>query len=234
MCTVVYLPLKKSCFLASLRDELAYRSASPPTFFNENTTRIIKPTDSKGGTWIGANSLGFVIVLLNGGFVKHTVQANYRKSRGLIMNEMLASNSPVELWTEMDLAQIEPFSTIVYSDSLLVRLVWDGEIKHTQKLDSKQAHIFSSATLYNEEAALRRAVLFKEWLKSKTIKDENSLLRFFKSVDDKENGFFIQRQNGIETISFSFISVAKKTIRFSYTNFLDGKSNKQILQVENS
>jgi len=222
MCTFVYLPLKTRTVLASLRDVEPIRSASQPSLFYENGIELIKPCDSKGGTWIGANKNGYVIVLLNGGFVKHEVQAEYKKSRGLVVNELLASPTPIDQWLKMDLEGIEPFTLFVYQERFLEQLVWDEHKKHQIHLDPEAIHLFSSATLYDEQAALKRKALFLSWYDRPSHKNKNTLLKLFATVNDKENGFIIDRRTGVRTVCLSYIGVTLTNIEFEYLNFLNG------------
>ena len=99
MCTVVFIPKGDKYFFASLRDESPLRPrAAVPTIYKEGDAVILSPIDAMaGGTWLGVTASGSIIILLNGGFKKHERKTNYRKSRGLIVTELLASNLPVVL-----------------------------------------------------------------------------------------------------------------------------------------
>lgn len=115
MCTVVFIPKGDKFYFASLRDESPLRpKAVVPDIYRGEDTVILSPIDAlAGGTWLGVTSLGSVIILLNGGFEKHERKANYRKSRGLIVSELLASNLPVVNWNSMDMNGVEPFTLVV-------------------------------------------------------------------------------------------------------------------------
>ena len=132
MCTVVFIPGKDNYFFASLRDENPARlRAIAPSFIAAPNGNYIAPTDpSGGGTWLGANEFGNVIILLNGGFKNHNRKTAYSKSRGIIVKELLADSMPVIEWNLMNLENVEPFTLIVWADDKLFQLVWDGEEKH--------------------------------------------------------------------------------------------------------
>ncbi|GGD79653.1 hypothetical protein GCM10011514_49540 [Emticicia aquatilis] len=218
MCTVVFIPNKKGGYFASLRDESPKRAAAfAPTITKKNGVKYLAPIDSlAGGTWIGLSELGNVIILLNGGFETHTKENHYLKSRGLIVSELLSSEMPVIDWQLMDLAHIEPFTLILWSENLLFQLVWDGKTKHRIRLDTSLAHLFSSATLYNNESKAKREDLFTNWLAMKPPITKLSLLHFFQSFDDKQNGFIINRNDDMKTLSYSFIELNENELMMSY------------------
>jgi uncharacterized protein with NRDE domain len=222
MCTVVFLPNNGHYCFASLRDESPLRQAAiVPAIYTNHGVDYVAPLDAKaGGTWVGVNEAGNVIILLNGGFENHVRQANYRQSRGLIVKELLAVVEPVSDWLNMNLSDIEPFTLIVFSDNHLYQLVWDGELKHNIGLDAKQPYIWSSATLYSKVAKATRSQLFKEWLATKHEISEQTILSFFESVGDTNNGFLINRSATMQTLSYTFIALAESA-KIQYHDFLN-------------
>ena len=107
MCTVVFMPGSNKYYFASLRDEDPKRAkATTPILQADNNVMYLSPVDPVGGgTWIGVNEKGHVIILLNGGFEKHTDSGPYLKSRGIIVKELLTSAMPVVDWMLMDPAR---------------------------------------------------------------------------------------------------------------------------------
>lgn len=96
MCTVSFVATNDKIIITSNRDEKTVRpSAIPPRNYTVNGKNIIFPKDPKvGGTWFVANADGAILVLLNGADEKHEMQLSYRKSRGLIVLDMISSFSP--------------------------------------------------------------------------------------------------------------------------------------------
>ncbi len=226
MCTVVYIPQNGTSCFASLRDESPLRpKASMPQVNDENEVKFLSPVDAyAGGTWIGVNDFNNVIILLNGGFESHTRKRFYRKSRGLIVLELLSSELPVVDWNLMNLIDVEPFTLIVFSDDNLFQLVWDGTNKTRMLLDATIPHIFSSSTLYLAKAKADRKDMFDNWIAMNPPVSKLSLLNFFKSFDNKENGFIIDRSSTMKTISYSFIELQHhQTVCFNYYDFIDYK-----------
>jgi len=229
------MPLKTGPAFVSLRDEQPVRLPKPPRVNEESHARILMPIDIKGGTWAGVNDSGIIVVLLNGGFVKHIPNPPYRKSRGLIARELLAAKNPLATWATIELYEIEPFSLVVLSsDKRLFHLVWDGNEKHLMELDVKQGHIFSSATLYPKDVSDKRAQAFQKWIDAEPAPSEKTIMHLFDSLVDAENGFFINRASGIRTISFSYISHAIEGYTYSYTDFLTNVQSTIEMSARNS
>lgn len=209
MCTVIFIPENNKKIFASLRDEDPLRpTAINPELVTINDTTILSPKDAlAGGTWLGINDHNNVIILLNGAFEKHQRKKSYRKSRGLIVSELLALEMPIVDWELMNLEDIEPFTLIVWSNYMLFQLVWDGITKHRARLDATIPHLFSSSTLYTAESKAKRVLLFENWIAKNPLITELSLLNFFKSYNDNENGFIMNRNEKVKTLSYSYIEL---------------------------
>lgn len=209
MCTVVFIPGGDRCFFASLRDESPTRPrSSKPGIRKVSGTEILSPVDAMaGGSWLGVNENGHTIVLLNGGFSNHERRGSYRKSRGLIVTELLSKSSPVASWNLMAMDNIEPYTLVVFESGNLFQLVWDGEEKHATQLNKNLPYIWSSTTLYDHRARKQRGELFQQWIATNTPVSGQQLLCFFTSFKDGVNGFLINRDEQIRTLSFTFIEL---------------------------
>ena len=74
----------------ALIENIQRENAAAPDFHILPNKKIIFPKDAKaGGTWFAAADTGVIAVLLNGAFKKHIAQPPYRKSRGLILLEIM-------------------------------------------------------------------------------------------------------------------------------------------------
>src|SRR5689334_3022145 len=115
MCTVTYIPNKENIFLTSNRDEKNWRTdALAPSVYNFESGKIIFPEDGDaGGSWIAAHENGNIVILLNGGFKAHLPTPPYRKSRGIILLDIISYSSPLDYWTGADFDNIEPFTAII-------------------------------------------------------------------------------------------------------------------------
>lgn len=218
MCTVAFIPSKDVPVLVSLRDESPLRpKAIPPQQYISGSGFAYYPLDKEGGgTWVGIHNSGPVVVLLNGAFVAHQRSSTYLYSRGKLVTQMLASENPVDIWNETDLHQIEPHTLIVFHQHRLFHLAWDSEKKHLIEKDTNTAHVWSSATLYQEAEAMQRNRSILEFLQSNYESDRIQLLQFFKKNQDLINGFLINREEKVKTLSMSHIAISSTAASFHY------------------
>ena len=151
MCTVSFIPVGDKFYITSNRDEkLSRKRALPPAIHEHDGTKILFPKDADaGGTWIAAKENGDVAVILNGAFINHISTPPYRKSRGLILLDILAREKPSAAFSKIDPDEIEPFTIVLLENKSLFEFRWDGNEKYGKKLAKQQSHIWSSATLYD-------------------------------------------------------------------------------------
>lgn len=153
MCTVSFVPLNSSVLITSNRDESISRGLTLyPKEYKINNIKCTFPKDEKSlGTWIGYNEFNDVAVLLNGAFIKHESKTPYKKSRGLIITEMLSNPSSINDLEQQNFTDIEPFTLIVYSKEKLFEYKWDGKTFYNNQLPTNTCHLWNSATLYSNQ-----------------------------------------------------------------------------------
>jgi len=224
MCTVSFIPLNGNYYITSNRDESILRErAIPPTKYTINNKVIYFPKDPKaGGTWFAHDDEN-CIVLLNGAKEKHIQKDKYRKSRGLVVIELITSKKPIKEWKSIDLDGIEPFTIILFSENLLFQLQWDEIEKNSIELDITKSYIWSSSTLYDKQIREERAKWFTNFIKSEEKLDNKKLLNFhqFTESNNKNFGLQINRNNILKTISITQCIISKKEITFNYIDLLD-------------
>ncbi|TRX22874.1 NRDE family protein [Flavobacterium franklandianum] len=207
MCTVSFVASNGKTIITSNRDEKVIRpSAIEPKNYLINNKNIIFPKDSKaGGTWFAVDESGTVLVLLNGANEKHHHRPPYRKSRGLIVLDMISSLSPIVFWKEIDLADIEPFTIVLFENNKLFQLRWDGGDKETTPLDVKKNHVWSSTTLYQKDIRKIRSEWFYAFLESNPNASEDEMLYFHRYTEEEnqENGLVVNRNEILRTLSIT-------------------------------
>ncbi len=220
MCTVLFLPLPTGYMLCSTRDENPHRATLEPQIYQDIQPAYLCPLDvEKKGTWIATNEAQYSLVLLNGGFQRHTPRTNYTLSRGAIIMKLLSVKNPIDFLKQLDLSETEPFTLIIKYEQDLIELVWTGTDKHFELLNSSQSYIWSSSTLYDDAAKKHRKKLFDQWLETKPALNWENIVHFFQSYSDPKNGFFMERSAILQTISMSMIFVEPQTTHFYYTDF---------------
>ncbi|MDX5585357.1 MAG: NRDE family protein [Aureibaculum sp.] len=234
MCTVTYIPLgKKDFILTSSRDvPFSRERASSPKKNIEESTELCYPKDGKGGgTWVGFSSKNRLICLLNGGFKYHTSRAEYKKSRGLIVKELLKIDDIRKGLNNISLLNVEQFTlTIVdWNENLeLLEFVWDGKEKHL-KIMSQEPHIWSSSTLYDESVKKLRLDWFADWKKNKELSQEN-ILKFHHSagIGDPHIDLMMDRKMG-GTVSITSVIKSDQQVLMRYEDVLDKRAKTKFL-----
>ena len=226
MCTVTFIPLKERIFLTSNRDEKNVRaSAVYPAVYEFPSGKIMFPRDSDaGGTWISVHQNGNAIVLLNGGLVKHIPAPPYRKSRGLILLDLIDTHEPYQAFAKLDLDDIEPFTTIIWEHGTLHECRWDGFRKYTKRPDPSLPHIWSSVTLYTPEVIAKREGWFANWLNKNPLPSQDDILNFHQFTGDGDNYNDLQMNRDGETYTVSITSLNLERNK-TLVRYLDLKNN---------
>jgi hypothetical protein len=228
MCTVTFIPLKHGILLTSNRDEKDLRAAAVyPDVYEFSTGNIIFPKDADaGGTWIAVHQNGNAIVLLNGGLVTHIPAPPYRKSRGLIVLDLIDRNEPYQAFTRLDLENIEPFTSIIWEHGILYECRWDGTMKHTKKPDPSVPHIWSSVTLYTPEVIAKREGWFRNWLAKNQSPSQDDILSFhqFTGDGDTNNDLLMNRNNETFTVSITSVNLERSSAGVCYLDLKKDQS----------
>jgi hypothetical protein len=224
MCTVSFVKTNNTIIITSNRDEKTIRlRAIPPRTYTLNGKNLIFPKDLKAlGTWFAVNADGTIVVLLNGANEKHFVELPYRKSRGLIVLELISSNSPKSFWTEIDLDNIEPFTLVLFQSKELFQLRWNGKEKEIESLDSSQNHIWSSSTLYPAAVRKQRASWFSTFMTVNPEISESKMYEFHRHTGEgnDENGLVINRNNELKTLSITQAVIQKNKVNILYFDLI--------------
>jgi Transport and Golgi organisation 2 len=227
MCTVSFIPVKDKFFLTSNRDEKNTRKkAIIPELVTYNGSNIIFPRDEDhGGTWIGLKENGDMGVLLNGAFLCHIASPPYRKSRGIIFLDILATERPSIEFTKTDLKGIEPFTYILFEKKCLYELRWDGIERYCRQLSANRAHLWSSATLYNGIITRKREHWFAGFLNRNPNPTQADILNFhrFSGDGDKRNDLLMSRDGAYSTVSISSILLTSDRGSMKYSDLNTGK-----------
>ncbi|THU30389.1 NRDE family protein [Niastella caeni] len=238
MCTVTFIRVADKIYLTSNRDEKHWRSnALPPAVYPFTSGRLLFPKDGDaGGTWIAAHENGNAIVFLNGAFIRHIPQPPYRRSRGLILLDLLDTPDPVIAFKNMSLVQIEPFTAVLWNNGQLCECRWDGRQKYTALLSVSQPHIWSSATLYDEEVVEKRKSWFTTWLQEHKQLSPDDILHFhqFTGDGDTHNDLRMNRNGQVFTVSVTLLALTGDVTQMRYLDLKNNTAFTQNLVVEKS
>lgn len=235
MCTVTYIPVgKDTYFITSNRDEAAERSPERLTQKDHLGQKLIFPQDTKaGGSWIMASPQK-VLCLLNGAFETHHKKAHYRMSRGLMALEYFNYPDALTFIHDFDFRGIEPFTLLLRDPSGFFEFRRDEQgVKHLKHLAVEAPQIWSSSTLYNQAVRDWRKNLFEQWLSSHKNKPvgQPEVMHFhqFGSPEDRENGFVMNRNDIVKTVSITCLKVTPSQVELFYADFVHGGRDHQVV-----
>lgn len=225
MCTVSFITSNGNIYLTSNRDEKYSRQqALPPDHYIYNNCRLLFPRDEdKHGTWIATKENGDSAVLLNGAFEPHHRENTYKRSRGLLLIDIISTSDMMHTFSKTDINRIEPFTLILINKGILVECRWDGCTKFMQELTFERPHIWSSVTLYTPEIIHKRECWFNEWLANKPAINTQSIYSFhrFTGDGDIKNNLLMNRPGETHTVSISSIEIKKDNTNFHYWDTIE-------------
>jgi len=227
MCTVTFIPVRRNFFLTSNRDEkISREQAITPGLYRYNDCKLIFPKDAKaGGTWIAMKENGDAAVLLNGAFICHTPAAPYRRSRGLVFLDVIATERPAWTFSKTDLSDIEPFTMILFERGCLYEFRWDGNERYCKQLPVNRPHIWSSATLYDGLVIKRREQWFNSFLNRNPQLTQQDILNFhrFSGDGDCRNDLLMERDGIYSTVSITSIMLNDDRGVMNYTDIKNNR-----------
>lgn len=234
MCTLTFFPTENAGFvLTSNRDEAPNRETLMPNFYQIANTKLYFPKDKlAGGTWIGVSEAKRAVCLLNGGFEPHQRKESYRKSRGLIVTELLSVADGISQLKRLDLNGVEPFTLVLidWKESIsLWELVWDGAEAHVSE---KQLipQIWSSSLLYSKAMKMKREQWFDGFLQANENIDSARLLDFHKTAGEGNPEVDLVMDRGfVRTRSISQLRHQGELTEFHYEELLTNQSKFQQL-----
>lgn len=230
MCTVSFVNNNGKIVITSNRDEKVSREvALKPKIYVLKNKKVIFPKDKKaGGTWYGIDEKSNVVVLLNGAKEKHIIKSSYKKSRGLIVLDIIGADSLLDAWIKINLNEVEPFTLIVLANQKLYQLQWDEIEKHTKELDVTKNHIWSSSTLYSSDIRILRETWFNSFLNLKTEVSESDMFHFHKNTqkENQEFGLVVNRNNILKTLSITQTIIQENKVSLTYFDLVKNKEFK--------
>lgn len=219
MCTVTYVKSQNLSILTSNRDEQALRRAIEPRSYHIGGRNLVFPKDPQaGGTWFAVSESGTAAVLLNGAAQKHQWNPPYRRSRGLILLDLMTQDAAAAAWELIDLDNIEPFTVVLFESGQLFQLRWDGSVRETTPLDADGSYIWSSAPLYTAKVRERRQDWFEKFMHFNRQANPQDVYDFHHYTEsaDTQNGLVINRNNFLKTLSITQAVVGPDQVRIRY------------------
>jgi len=212
MCIVTIFSEENGDFiLTQNRDESRLRPSSKEIETkNYNGINYTGPVDlHSGGTWTYYSD-DFVVCVLNGAYKKHQHRPPYRKSRGLIILELMNYKLIEEFVEKINLNEIEPFTMIMLNRQNNEKkiLVWDGTKKFVENHSKEKLIVRSSSTLYDDGEKQRHKMIFEN---TDSVNPEK-IMQIHKEIKMNENPVF----PGVITTSVTQIIRNGNTINLKF------------------
>ncbi len=169
MCTLSVVTLEDGYLLGMNRDERIVRgSGHRPEAREIDGTRVIYPTDGASGTWIGVNVHGIALALLNWNEFPLSVNTPKRRSRGLLIPAVLASNSLGELRAQIEVFNFEGLSPlrligVCPAERQICEWRWNSTGMDSLSHGWQTRHWFSSSLSDTDAEGLRGAACRDAW-----------------------------------------------------------------------
>jgi hypothetical protein len=151
MCTLTFVPTEDGYVAGMNRDEKLTRArAMPPKCFDFPGATALFPRESSGGTWIGCNSHGNLLALLNWNDVAPPFGSAAVRSRGVLIPGLIGADDVGDTharYSQLDLNGVLPFRLIgaFLKESVIVEWRWDGLQRQEFEFAWRKRHWFSSS-----------------------------------------------------------------------------------------
>lgn len=151
MCTLTFVPTENGYVAGMNRDEKLTRArALPPKRFDFPGASAVFPREESGGTWIGCNSHGNLLALLNWNAVGPRLDGRNLRSRGVLIPELIGANDLTNTharYAQLDLHGVSPFRLVgaFLGESVIAEWRWDGFRRQEFQFRWEKRHWFSSS-----------------------------------------------------------------------------------------
>jgi hypothetical protein len=223
MCTLSFLPQRNGYLLAMNRDELKTRTISvPPALHRVGQLELLYPQEPSGGTWIGANSHGTLLAIMNCNAPQNFSSVTPRlQTRGTIIPAMLIEeslNATDRALGVFSFAGMHPFRLFgIFPGEFLIReWHWNGNRLNSRDHSWIRNHWFSSSRSDGLAEAGRSKAFESSW--REPLPDAAAWVRSLHASHIPEAGAFsvcVHREDAV-TVSYTEVLCTPKELRMTY------------------
>lgn len=230
MCTLSWIRQLDGYHLFFNRDERRTRAAGlPPESDERGGVKWLAPRDGESqGTWIGANTHGVSLAILNRWHESPVANDGPWTSRGLLVRDLLDAKSVEEVaWRveQIDLQVYQPFTLAAFQPGMDVSVfAWTGRGSARDQV-SKSGMVLTSSG-FDQEAAMRRAGLFARYPDPRPEQFEA-----VHASHEPERGplSVCMHRPEAETVSYSRIDVSPAQVVMTYVPGAPGETTDRIV-----
>ena len=225
MCTVTFFPKSGGGYLLAMnRDEQRTRPEATQVRHDQSGgVQYSYPVDPvAGGTWIGCNSRGLTLTLLNRN-LDHSEYAQLdHKSRGLIIPTLLKLSSLAEIvyaLQEITFSQYAPFTLGVFEPIAQKILVLDSDGKtHHLRSYAWAPQLLTSSSVNPLGVEEYRRDLFNRFLAKNIHFEREQVIRFqlTRIAGHESESVFMNRADA-RTVSLCLVEFSQGEARLAYT-----------------
>jgi hypothetical protein len=222
VCTLSFLPGKDGYVAAMNRDEQRKRApALSPAIHHTEFMSLLYPYEPGGGTWIGVNSRGILLALLNWYSMESGKLGEKSRSRGEIIPLVLQATdleATKPILREFDFTGIHPFRLFgIYLEQRQIReWCWDAEKLALKSYDWGRHHWFSSGWSDERAEAERGIACERTWREGSA--DPTGWLRRFHTSHIPEPGPYsvcVHREDAA-TVSYTEVRCGAGELQMRY------------------
>ena len=222
MCTLSFLPVKCGYVAAMNRDEQRSRAAALVPVIRRSAGRsLVYPQEPGGGTWIGGNSRGNLLALLNWYSMEPAKLGAKVRSRGgiipAILGEDTAESSEATL-RDVALTGLFPFRLFGFfpEERLIREWRWDTKVLSAAPYAWDRHHWFSSSWSDDAAAAQRGLACERAWQRGSS--DPRTWLRKLHASHEPAPGPFsvcVHREDAA-TVSYTELHWGREGLEMCY------------------
>ena len=222
MCTVTLIARRNGYALGMNRDEkLARVAARPPKNQRLGRRHALFPSEPNGGTWIGVNTAGATLALINWYSVGASVRGQ-SVSRGEVVKLALSSDSfPITdaALGELPLARVNPFRLIGVFPAHKAVVEWCWNLGRLKRLNHPwQTNTWISSGFDEPGAQQTRGKIFGEALQQSSSGSMDWLRRLHRSHAPGRGPYsHCMHREDAATVSYTELVVSRTTATMGYT-----------------
>jgi hypothetical protein len=234
MCTVTVVPHQTGIRVMCNRDERRSRPAAlPPQVHDLGGRRAAFPVDPQGGgSWVGVNDAGIGVTLLNVSGPSHSSRQEPKRSRGLIVPEILwcgSLSNVLDTVASLDARLCEMFQLVVTHGFTVVDATGDGVrtvIRRQITVDTPL--LFTSSSLGDALVEAPRQQLFQRMVVERRSGWLRGQERFHRHQwpSRPEISVRMERDDAL-TVSRTVVDVTRERRSLSYEAPLTGRSSRE-------